>query len=123
MNTSRQKVLLTDDQPEQKAFYESLGYTQSTNKRRGTDPKSALQTSAAPGAARLDNRSKYRTNKPCEHDREARADTSGWAEEVEPLSGMLRPPDPPSWPGERRGCRSWWRIRSIVRTPMPVIRR
>jgi hypothetical protein len=38
MNTSRQKVLLTDDQPEQKAFYESLGYTQSTEQAAGHRP-------------------------------------------------------------------------------------
>ena len=31
----RQKVLITDDEPHQKAFYESLGYTQSTEYHGG----------------------------------------------------------------------------------------
>ncbi len=32
----RQKVLITDDEPKQKAFYESLGYTQTEDFRGGS---------------------------------------------------------------------------------------
>ncbi|MBT2534153.1 GNAT family N-acetyltransferase [Arthrobacter sp. ISL-48] len=32
----RQKVLITDDEPKQKAFYESLGYTQTDELRGGS---------------------------------------------------------------------------------------
>ena len=32
----RQKVLITDDEPKQKAFYEALGYTQTEEFQRGS---------------------------------------------------------------------------------------
>jgi GNAT superfamily N-acetyltransferase len=80
----RQKVLLTDDEPRQKAFYESLGYTQSTEYTGGTlrglravrrGPRAGRRILAPRGRGvvhpvqhALDNQEQRRTGQPDDHE-------------------------------------------------------